>query len=184
MKQNILIISAIALLSVFTLASCDSDVDPGGTRVEAMSGEWVVYNSDFDAVFHLKTSNAPNNEANKIIVTDRSAAGTGAGFWGFTVRADCDLGTKTFSCTNVANEFWTETNGVYTPYEIKISIRNGKITEETIELPSGVKADKIEFEIWFEDIVDEDLPADYYCKIVGYRYSGFLEDDDFVFTGE
>jgi len=183
MKQNILIFLAIAFFSAFAFTSCN-DVKPGGTAAESMAGEWVAYSSDFDMSFTLKTSNTSNNESNKIIITDRSASGSAAGFWGFTVRADCDLAAKTFSCTNVDNEFWTETAGVYTPYEIKISIRNGKITEKAVELPSGVKADKIEFEIWFQDIGDAGAPDDYFCKIVGYRTSGFYEDDDFVYTGE
>jgi len=183
MKQNILIILVITFLSAFSFTSCEK-IEPGGTNVEAMCGEWIAYSPDFHHEFHLKTSNTANNDADKIIVTDRTAAGTGAGFWGFTVKAGCDLTAKTFSCTNIENEYWTEVGGVYKPYEIKISIRNGKITEKAIELPSGVLADKIELEIWFEDIADEGLPADYFCKIVGYRISGFDEDDDFVYTGE
>jgi hypothetical protein len=183
MKKIKLLSFVLALAAIAGLNSCD-EVEAGGTNVESMCGEWVVYSPDFDMSFALKTSNTANNEANKIIVTDRNAAGTGTGFWGFTVKADCDLAGKMFSCTNVTNEYWTETNGVYTPYDIKISIRSGKITEQAVELPSGVKADKIEFEIWFEDIADAGAPADYYCTIVGYRKSGFFEDDDFVYTGE
>ena len=183
MKSIKIISFVLALTTIVGLSSCQK-FEPGGTATEAMCGEWLAYSSDFDMPFTLKTSNTTNNEANKIIVTDRTAAGTGADFWGFTVKADCDLSAKTFSCTNVQNDYWTETQGVYTPYDIKISIRNGKITEKAIELPSGVKADKIEFEIWFEDIADAGAPADYFCKIVGYRKSGFYEDDDFVYTGE
>ncbi len=184
MKKNILIISALAFLFAIAFTSCNDDVVAGGTAVEKISGEWVTYSPDFDMSFHLKTSSTSDNESDKIIVTDITTAGTSAGFWGFTVKSDCDLSALTFSCTNVTNQYWTEKNGVYTPYDIKISIRNGKITEKAIELPSGVKADKIELEIWFEDIADAGAPADYYCTLVGYRYSGFLEDEDFVYTGD
>ncbi|MDR2810291.1 MAG: hypothetical protein LBB84_07015 [Tannerellaceae bacterium] len=183
MKKIKLLSLVLTLTAIAGLSACQ-EIEPGATAVESMCGEWVAYSPDFDLSFALKTSNTSNNEANKIIVTDRNAAGTNTGFWGFTVRADCDAAAKTFACTNVINEYWTETNGVYTPYEIKVTIRNGKITEGAIELPSGVKADKIEFEIWFEDIEDAGAPADYYCSIFGYRKSGFFEDDDFIYTGE
>jgi hypothetical protein len=183
MKKIKLLSFVLALTAIVGLNAC-REIEPGGTAVESMCGEWVAYSSYFDLVFALKTSSTADNDANRIIVTDRNAAGTDTGFWGFTVKANCDLASKTFSCNEAANEYWTETGGVYTPYDIKISIRNGKITEKAIELPSGVKADKIELEIWFEDIADADAPADYYCTIVGYRKSGFFEDDDFVYTGE
>jgi hypothetical protein len=184
--KNIKLLSFIlALTAIIGFNSCREDVDPGGTAVESMCGEWIVYSADFDVSFTVRTSSIADNVANKIIVTDRTAAGTSSDFWGFTVKADCDLAAKSFSCTEVDNEFWTETTtGIYTPYEIKVSIRGGKITEEAVELPSGVLADKIEFDIWFEDIEDEGAPADYFCTIVGYRKSGFFEDDDFVYSGE
>ena len=181
--KKIKLLFVLALAAIIGLTACQ-EIEPGGTAVESMCGEWVAYSPDFDYVFDLKTSSTANNDANQIIVTDRTAAGTSTGFWGFTVKAGCDLVAKTFSCNEVTNEYWTETNGVYTPYPIKISIRNGKITEKAIELPSGVIADKIELEIWFEDIADAGAPTDYYCAIVGYRKSGFFEDDDFVYTGE
>ncbi|MDR2385870.1 MAG: hypothetical protein LBD80_09485 [Tannerella sp.] len=184
--KNIKFLSFICAFTLFAaFNSCTQDIDPGGTAVESMCGEWVVYSADFDMSFLVRTSNTAADDADKIMVTDRTAAGTSSEFWGFTVKANCDLAAKTFSCTNADNEYWTETaGGVYTPYEIKISIRGGKITEKAIELPSGVKADKIEFEIWFEDIETAGAPADYYCMITGYRKSGFFEDDDFVYTGE
>jgi hypothetical protein len=183
MKKIKLLSFVLALTTIIGLNACQ-ETEPGATAVESMCGEWVAYSSYFDHVFALKTSSTANNDADKMVVTDRNAAGTNTGFWGFTVKANCDLAAKTFSCNEVANEYWTETNGVYTPYDIKVSIRNGKITEKAIELPSGVMADKIELEIWFEDIADAGAPADYYCTIVGYRKSGFFEDDDFVYTGE
>jgi hypothetical protein len=184
MKNIKLLSLGLALAAIIGFTSCRDEVEPGGTAVESLSGEWVAYSPDFNLVFALRTSSTANNDANKIIVTDRTAAGTGSDFWGFTVKADCDASAKTFSCTEVPNEFWTETDGVYVPYDIKISIRNGKITEKAVELPSGVKVDKIELEIWFEDIAEADAPADYFCKIFGYRKSGFFEDDDFVYEGE
>lgn len=179
--KNIKLISFVWALAVMIgFTSCE-EAEPGGVAVEEMCGEWVAYNLDYGIDFHLKTSNTANNEPNKIILTDRSATGTGAaGFWEFAVRVDCDLATKTFSCTNVANEYWTEVDGVYTPYDIQISVRSGKITENVVELPSGAIADKIELEICFSDAENPDT----YYKIVGYRYSGFFEDDDFVYTGE
>jgi hypothetical protein len=179
--KNIKLISLVwALVVIVGFSSCDRDLEPGGVAVEEMCGEWVAYVPDYDLTFHLKTSNTANNESNTLLLTDRSASGTGAaGFWEFTVRTTCDLGAKTFSCTDVTNEYWTEVNGVYQPYDIKISVRNGKITENAVELPSGTTADKIELEISFSD----DEPGTYY-KIVGYRYSGFFEDDNFVYTGE
>ena len=188
MKNIKLLAIVLAFSAIVGFNACEK-YERGGTAVESMCGEWVAYVVDFDMDFTLKTSNVANNEPNKIIVTDRNVAGTGTTFWGFAVKANCDVSSKTFSCTNVTNDFWTEktvagVTGVYTPYDIKISIRNGKITEKAVELPSGVKADKIELEIWFEDIGEEGFPADHFCKIVGYRYSGFSEDDDFVYTGE
>ncbi|GHT73848.1 hypothetical protein FACS189456_4730 [Bacteroidia bacterium] len=183
--KNTKFIRLVMALSIAVLATSCEEPEAGGTSVEPMCGEWITYSPDFDFSYTVRTTNTSDNASDKLLVTDRNAAGTGASFWGYTVRTNCDLSTKTFSCTNVDNEYWSETAaGVYNPYEIKVSIRNGKITERAVELPSGIKADKIEFEIWFEDISGEGFPSDYFTSMIGYRRSGFLEDESFVYTGE
>jgi hypothetical protein len=190
MKKIKLLLLLPTLLAVVALNSC-REVDPGGTAVQEMCGEWIAYSPDFHADFVLRTSNTAANDPDTIILTDCPATGYPAswtsypGLWGFTVKAKVDYKAKTFSCTEVTNDFYIlPSTGIINPYDIKISIKNGKITPKAVQCPSGVMADKIEFEILFEDVKDAGAPADYFLEIVGYRTTGFLEDEDFVYEGD
>jgi hypothetical protein len=171
MKNIKTIFAALLMLSLVMMnTSCKDDVEAGGTAMEKMAGEWVCYSPDFDYDFICRTSNTSSNEVGKLLITDAG------GFWDYAVIANADLSSKTFSIVEAINKV--------VDYDIKISIIDGKITEKAVTLPSGNKADKIEYGIWFEDIADAGAPADYVVTIVGYRYSGFLEDEGYVYVGE
>ena len=195
MKKVFYLIVALAAL---TLASCEKE-PIGGTAVEALSGQWHVsvdgYDSEGDSVvvpffnleeeytekphFLLLTYNNAANDPNKLYISDEGA------FWGFTVLADCDLGTLSFgSADSLVNEA--------SRYGFRVSLQKGKIVKGGTKTPSGAVADYIELFINFED---DDLgyifnnPAydgvswgqaygfDVF-RISGWRYTGLAGDED------
>ena len=178
------LIFAIVALAAFTLTSCKKDA-PGGTAVEAMSGQWYVQVDGYDTVgdsvviedFNggrslLLTYNTPENVPNKLYINDLGK------FWDFIVKVDCDLNTLTFSAKGeVENE----------SYPCNVTLTNGKIVKGGTTTPSGAKADYIQFDINFDD---DDLAAygmpgvsygDYYgfnvYRVSGWRYTGLAADD-------
>lgn len=188
----------IVAIAAFTLTSCEKD-PIGGTAVEALSGQWHVsvdgYDSKGDSVvipffnyeaeytltphFMLLTYNNAANDPKKLYISDEGA------FWGFTVLADCDLGTLSFgSADSLVNE--ASRDG------FRVSLQKGKIVKGGTKTPSGTVADYIELFINFED---DDLGyifnnPDYdgmswgqaygfdVFRISGWRYTGLASDED------
>jgi hypothetical protein len=155
------------------LLSCRKEEDPGGVAIGDMCGEWNV-TIDGSGTAKIYTSNNVDNAPNKIIITDKLS------YYWFTFEANVNTTTRTFAVDTAVNKeyynaAWNPSNARNLLYDIKIIIRDGKVTKEAITLPSGVKADMIEFSIGFED--------DGYTlhEIVGYRRSGYLEDEAFYY---
>ncbi len=146
-----------------------------------LSGEWyVVYRfdngtgviDDHNGVGHVKlfTTNTANNDANKFWISDGgNISKTNSNFWNYSVKADCNIGTKSFSGTDLVNTAIASD----TLYNININITNGKVIVGGGKSPSGVVADSIYFEISFED----DNPSDRIYQCSGIRRTGFLEDE-------
>ena len=169
-------------LVLFT--SCQKD-EPGGTAVEAMSGQWYVqvdgYSlTDNEVVIEdfndgrclLLTYNNNSNDPNRLYINDKG------GFWDFIVEVDCDLKTLTFTSNGeVDNE----------SYESKVTISNGMIVKGGTKTPSGATADYIQFDVTFDDddLANYGMPGvsygDYYgfdvYRVSGWRYTGLTADD-------
>lgn len=175
------------LFVAWTAMSCRKEEDPGGVAIGDMCGEWhYTVDGSPDNPYTgaplgaLITSNNVNNDIDKIIISDK------LGYYWFNVEVDLNLSARTFSVDTAINQEYV--NATYNPslartipYEIKIIVRNGKVTKDAVTLPSGVKADLIEFQIGFEDDSTPYVPYELH-QVVGYRRSGFLEDEDFVYV--
>ncbi|MGN0191524.1 MAG: lipid-binding protein [Candidatus Cryptobacteroides sp.] len=166
------LIAGLALM----LASCTKD-QPGGTQVEALSGDWYVqvdgaYDDptleDYEDVFgkgrfHLLTYNTAADRKGEFIIDDLNE------FWEFKIIVPCNLETLSFSCEDAKN--------MVEGYEdLRVKVIDGKVVPDGTVTPSGAKADYIEFYVIFSD--DTTIPT-YYdkLKISGWRYTGLTNDD-------
>lgn len=181
----------IYLLFSFALlfTACeDDDDDFDYTSAGIMGGEWCVTVDGDPSPIIIRTSNTAADVAGKLLLTDC------ANFWDFTLTVDNDLKALTFATpeAGVKNQVIYDEiadskdyNGDgdkkdIVAYDILVKVKGGKITLGVVELPSGVKADKIEFTISFEDDQDGAFANEY--KFVGYRVTGFDEDIDYPYT--
>lgn len=164
------------LFIAWAAMSCRKEEDPGGVAIGDMCGEWHI-TVDGTPKGTLITSNNVNNDINKLVISDK------LNYYWFNVEVDLNLSARTFSVDTAINQeyynlTWSASSARTIPYDIKIIVRNGKVTKDAVTLPSGVKSDLIEFQIGFED---DGTPYELH-QIVGYRRSGFLEDEDFVYV--
>jgi hypothetical protein len=168
--KNIII---IAFLFACVLVSCSTEeIDPGKAANNELSGEWFV-NYDHDVFGNdpfgvgytrILTSTTASQSATDLIITDEE------NFWDYRVKARMDIAAKTFGSPDTLISY---VDG----YDIKVLIRNGKIIEDAVTTASGVVADSIYFEVWFEDLEGATgIPNDI-LKVSGYRRTGFLEDE-------
>ena len=176
--KHILIIAFVAIAAM----ACRKAEDPGGTALQAMCGEWQVYivewsswhNFDADGPIKLLTSNTAENVNNKMRIA----------FDDYNFVADCDLGAETFSVTNSLSTHWIADSA----YDSRVTVTNGKITRGVVAVPSGTfSQDKIEMTVALGEMRNRitevvRLPAET-VTIVGYRRTGFLEDENYVYKG-
>ncbi|TLX72649.1 hypothetical protein E9993_17585 [Labilibacter sediminis] len=179
MKNMKNIINSIILVLVVVLqVSCDEKekyVQINSSTVEASGEYYVRYDQEklgedpFGAGFNkIIAFNTSVDNGKEIWIADEGH------FWDYKVKIPVNLDNLTFgSADTVIN--------VVEDYEIKVIVNNGKIIHNVVELPSGVKADSIYFELWFEDLQDVGGGAyfdeDDVFTVAGYRKSGFLEDE-------
>ncbi len=165
----------ILVCAGFLLASCDKD-DIGGTATEALAGEWrvtvdavdddgnVVYEDFFGlGTTHLNTYNTAANVATQMYVDDLGY------FWSYKVKVNCDVNAMTFSGEEVYNEYYDD---------CYVTIEDGKVMTKAATNPHGTASDSIVFYVSFSDD-----PYPYYYgyakyKVSGYRYTGFVSDDE------
>jgi hypothetical protein len=165
---------ALIGLGMLLFAACDikEDFDNEESKVVKLAGEWYVhydhpvYGADPWGVGYtsLITYNTAVDDGQEIWINDQG------NFWTYQVKIPVDVANLTFgSADTVINSI----DG----YDIKVLVRNGKITEKVSVRPSGAVADSIYFELWFEDLEDATgLPSDTLI-VSGYRRTGFLEDE-------
>ncbi|MBN2635744.1 MAG: hypothetical protein JXR61_05695 [Prolixibacteraceae bacterium] len=174
MKKIFLYIT-ILVFGLVLFASCEKE-EIGGTKTEAMAGEWyvtavavdeddnVVYeDADLFGIgnFHLDTYNSAADTESEMWIDDNT------NFWEFKVKLNVDLATMTFSATDAENEY----------YESMVTVTNGRILYNAATTPSGSPADSIVFNVSFDD---DTYPEAYgYAKyrIAGFRYTGLTNDD-------
>ena len=146
------------MLLLLALFSCDLGSEPavGGTKVQAMAGEWwinvLVDGTDIGAGFNLiRTSNTAANTDSDLLLDDRR-------LWPAKIKAKVDLAALTFTpATNLDNLY----SGT-----IKVSIIEGKILKGAATTPGLNKTDSIYVKFEFSD--DPGTQYEY----AGYRRTG------------
>lgn len=163
----------LTIVFLFGLYSCEQEeIDPGKVKSNSMSGEWFVmynhpvYGEDPFAVGYtsLITSSAASESSTEMIITDE------ANFWDYRVKSVFNESTNTFGSEDTLVNY-------ISGYEIKVLVRNGRIIEDAVSLPSGVVSDSIYFELWFEDLEDATAIPNDVLLVSGFRRTGFLEDE-------
>ncbi len=179
--KNIKHILLVAFVAIAAMA-CRKDAEPGGTAVQEMCGEWEVFVAEKNntAPVRMQTSNVSDDDPSKLRLVCTNAT------YRFNFVASCNYSARTFSATNAPSEHWISTAYPGTTKTMNVTVTEGKITEDAVTLPSGSKADKIEFKIKYNNIInagvaEADDPTVY--SFVGYRRSGFLEDEGYLYTG-
>lgn len=168
------IIYLLIMCAGVLLSSCEKD-EIGGTTTEALAGEWyvmvdgvdesgaVVYEDPFGMGHSLLyTFNTAANVPTEMYVSDEG------NFWDYKVRVKSDITALTFSTDGaVASE----------ASDCDVTIEGGKVLLGAATTPHGTPADSIVFYVTFSD--DEYIPALWSkMKVSGYRYTGFVQDED------
>jgi len=168
----------LTLCLALGLASCsvETNVEPGGTKVQDMCGYWVVTADACDpdtgdvlyedpwgiGEFYLITSNTSDDTDDEIMLTSPVFRLDGGGndvYSDLNFRVNCDLATKTFSC---------ESKPFNADDEAEAVVTNGKITFGTATGVHGGPIDEISFDVSFDD---DDYGFLY--RVHGVRYEGF-----------
>lgn len=165
---NFLKKSIFALIFAVTFVACDEggDPDPGGSNVQDMAGDWYVqFNDQGDEpsgdYYLITTYNTAADDGKEIWIDDNK------NIWWFKAKAPVQIEKLSFAGTDLASSV---PDGD-TTYDIKISVANGKIVMGGAITDAGNPSDSISFDIEFEDD-----PGNVY-SLVGYRRTGFLEDE-------
>lgn len=170
MRKYLLYITFLAL--IFSACDIKDDFEVEKSKVVDATGQWfVMYNhptfgeDPFGVGFTaLKTFNTSADDGKEIWLTDEG------NFWNYKVKIPVNINDLTFGSENIV------TNAV-DGYDIKVTIKNGKIIKNASVQPSGATTDSIYFELWFEDLEDAtEIPNDK-LLVSGFRRTGFLEDE-------
>jgi hypothetical protein len=153
----------LTFLILIGLSSCDLGGEPeiGGTKVQAMSGEWwinvLIDGNDLGiGYFLITTSNTAANNATDLLMDD-------GGLWPAKVVSKVDINSLTFTPVSNLDNLYSNS--------IKVSIIEGKILKGAATTPGGNKTDSIYLKFEFSD----DLGTQY--EYAGYRRTGFQEDE-------
>lgn len=180
MNKKIILLTFLAGFVLFT-TSCQKDYETPITSVGLLAGQWYVYSADLDLTWTLYTSNDMQDKPGNLIITDGLDPSKHGNLWDFTVTVPCDANALNFgNASEVTNQWYyiQKKDPVIVPYDIQIILKNGKVEPNAVLLPSGTMADKITFTIAFGD----DSPAFTEYTMVGYRISGFTEDNGFIYN--
>jgi hypothetical protein len=171
MKKYILIIAIFAL--AFT--SCDEkeEYEQINSSVVELTGEyWVHYD-------HETYGADPFGAGYTKLIISNTAADNGVdawlsdegNFWDYKVKIPVNMDQLAFGADQ-------EVTSIVDGYEIQVKITNGKIINDAVHnLDSGVSADSIYFEVWFEDLEESTEIANDKMIVSGFRKTGFLEDE-------
>ncbi len=169
MKKIVKYLFVIGLVTIF--GSCDDELHIYYSSTAELDGNWYVkynhatYGEDpFNVGYTpLYTYNTATDNGQEIWLSDE------ANFWDYKVRIAANPGGLSFGSS-------AEVTSIVDGYEIKVIIENGKIIKNAVELPSGVMADSIYFEVWFEDLAESTEIENDRLLVGGYRVTGFPED--------
>lgn len=157
-NKYILGILFLSLFSFFTACDEAEDADVGGVSIQEVTGEWVVDMTQ-DGVpqgtNYIATYNTSTNSTTEMWIDDQQHG------WGLKAKVNLNLGSKTFTATDVDELY----------YDVTVTITDGTIIENGATAPSGTVTDAISFNAVFSDIPDR------VWTYSGYRRTGFAEDD-------
>lgn len=165
-------------VSAFSFTGCDdSDVDPGGTATEGMSGTWDVTLYDLN-----EDGTVGDAEIDFTLMTFNTAANTNSEMWfncntenslapyesyglPFQTKVPINYGAKTFGSSDaIARVLGDDTKGT-------ITITDGKILPNAAKNLHGMPNDSIVFDITYNN--NENFPTK--LRVSGQRYTGFTE---------
>jgi hypothetical protein len=163
----------VLVSALIFFSSCEKE-EIESTETVAMAGEWYVTGDAIDTEgnvvyedvwglgkFHLETYNTSANTTTEMWIDDNG------NFWDFKNRISIDLDAMTFQATEAQNE----------AYDCLVTISDGKIMYDAATTPSGMPADSIVFNVWFDDDPYPELYDFAQYRITGFRYTGFTLDD-------
>jgi hypothetical protein len=149
------------LVGVMIITSCQKELEIGETATKKMAGEWFLRTSDdggqtWGDYTHFSTYNTASNSSSEMWIDDLET------FWQMKGKVNIDLNNKTFSGTDIQNEY----------YESTFTITDGKILEKAAKA-SGSKT--VTDSLYFKATFSDDPGTEYI--LAGYRKTGFLEDE-------
>lgn len=169
------IIKSFILLCVLSaaLVSCETYDDPKAdySPVYPLSGEWRVRITNLNtntlianSMYTFGTYNTSENSSTQMWI--RTTANLPGGLGTMKAKIDCNVSSLDFSVANAENLHVT-TNAVLGT----INITEGKITLNSVEMPSKVKSDRIFFKF-----TSSRVPNVTY-SVEGYRRTRWNEDE-------
>lgn len=172
------ILRSLILLCVFATSfiSCETYSDPkvDYSPIYPLSGEWRVRITNLttnalisSSMYTFGTYNTEDNSATKIWIRTTSSLPSSLGT--LKAKIDCDVPSLSFSATN-SNNLHITTNAVLGT----VTITEGKVTLNSVAMPSGVTSDRISFKL-----ASTKSPGVTYL-VEGYRRTRWNEDESFI----
>jgi len=183
MKSILKSIFLFCVLAV-SLTSCETYSDPKveNSPIYPLSGEWRVRITNVTtgvmvsttAMYTFGTYNTSDNATNKMWLRTTSAIPTfittGATPKTVLSKTTCDVAALTFSTTGVVQNLNYTTSAVLDT----IVITEGKVTLNSVVMPSGVNSDRISFKL------TKTKSAGNTYFVEGYRRTRWAEDETFI----
>jgi len=172
------IIRSLILLCVFAASfiSCETYSDPKEeyTPIYPLSGEWRVRITNLStnaliasSMYTLGTYNTEDNSATQMWIRTTSNLPSSLGT--LKAKIECNVPSLSFSAAN-SNNLHVTTNAVLGT----VTITEGKVTLNSVAMPSGVTADRI-----YLKLTSTKSPGITYL-VEGYRRTRWGEDESFI----
>lgn len=196
MKKYMLLL-LMAMASGFVACDVETDEEPGGTNVEAMSGQWTVtfeqsideYNHIFGEAENPNLDTKTAEELDAISWADVYGSGKVSVFTYNTADNTGDeMWFSDYAASSGDASFWEYKVKVGVDYNAKtftvgttpntsyegcdVTVLGGKVLEYAATTPRGAAADSIVAYVKFSD----DSYGFTYMKMSGHRYTGFDAD--------
>ena len=175
MKSSKILIALFSLVVLSTACENYSDTPIGYSPIFPISGEWRIRIKELGpdtllktatgavAMYTFGTYNTSDNQTNVMWIRTTGAMVSGLG----TLRGkiNCDVPSLSFNGSNVPD--------ISVATDVKFTITEGKVSLNAIDMPSGVKADKISFRFTSTKTGSRDFLFE------GYRRTLWNEDETY-----
>ena len=172
------IIKSLMLLCVFSASfmSCETYSDPTAdyTPIYPLSGEWRVRVTNLttnalisSSMYTFGTYNTSDYSSTQMWIRTTSSLPTSLGT--LKVKISCDVPSLSFSVTN-GSDLHVTTNAVLGT----VNITEGKVTLNSVAMPSGVTSDRISFKL----TTTKSPGITFFVE--GYRRTRWNEDESFI----